>query len=842
MTGGRHSARGGFGQSPGRGECQRWCQEPRLQPSGGLPTCDEAAAWAAGARDGRRSRPTVRCQPVRRLHEQPFTEGSRGFGSWPATQVHVAVRPPRRPGIHALRIHRGKRLLVSGSVAAAVDPLARAALAEAEGTPLVAHLAAAGPVAGRGAARRAGAGRGRSCGGSGCRSSAAAPCSARSVTVPTADGGHRHTSELWRWDQEFPADPAAPGGIEELLVAGVQRARWSRRSARSAGRFSWPVPRSTVQRLVDEGRLVRDGSLVVVPGGSDPGVARRRPVPKPLAQVRQGSDPVSHQTWRVPEVMEPLAQCQGRCLSTGLASNPRRGRAGCAPPGSATRARPRPPAAGGPRPARPAPGGRPRRRARGAPPPAGRSSCCWRPPESPSSVSSSESRSTAPGSSTSWGISASRSRRGSAVASRSATGRRHEPPPPSRAVIASERTGRVPRRGMGQQPLDQHRQRLAQRHLVAHRLGERRSTRAAARAASAAQTYASSSPRASRHAAIPPAPKRSATAGSGSAASSPAVRMPSATSSSAATGSRPQPADRQPGEERRRAPSLDHHRPARPGPHRGHPGGEAAGPRRPPGPAGEHRRHASSSSRRSPAVQPHQPVGREQRPARLDAARPRRPATPAGGAALGGVGDGARVGGGQLEPRAAGDRLADPHPRAHAEGGGGRVHLADQRRAARLRAERDRRVGQRPAQRHPQREAGDEDADDQLVGSGHRATQHRRTCVRWQGGSVAARTTGRAASSAARRRPGCGARRRRGRRPCRRSRTATAHGCRGTAASGGDRSDNGVAWAWRGAAHPHRTLAARTPLVVVGIDGPPYMRRAWSVGSRRSAARRNSRW
>ena len=242
--------------------------ELRLTPERALADLDQAAAWVE-------ERGMVTITPDCALpslfaacHEKPFTEGSRGFGSWPATKYTWPFDLSRRPGIHALRIHRGKRLLVSGSVAATVDPLARAALAEAEGTPLVAHLAAAGPSLVEELRDELGldAGELRRIRGPLERSGAVL---SRSVTMPAANGGHRHTSELWRWDQEFPAAPASPGGIEELVVAGVRAAVVA--PEREVGRwFSWPVPRGSMQRLVDEGRLVREGAVVVVPGGQDP--------------------------------------------------------------------------------------------------------------------------------------------------------------------------------------------------------------------------------------------------------------------------------------------------------------------------------------------------------------------------------------------------------------------------------------------------------------------------------------------------------------------------------------------------------------------------------------------
>ena len=140
-------------------------------------------------------------------HEPPYRPGSRGFGLWPRTKYPWAVELTAHPGIHGLKIHRGKRVLVSDAVAAVLDPLCRAALDAARDSPLVTHLRSAGPSLvddlrvelGLSAAalrrlreplERTGA------------------IVTRSVTVPAATGGHRHTSELRLWPQ---AETPVPG-------------------------------------------------------------------------------------------------------------------------------------------------------------------------------------------------------------------------------------------------------------------------------------------------------------------------------------------------------------------------------------------------------------------------------------------------------------------------------------------------------------------------------------------------------------------------------------------------------------------------------------------------------
>ena len=209
---------------------------------------------------------------------------------------------------------------------------------------------------------------------------------------------------------------------------------------------------------------------------------------------------------------------------------------------------------------------------------------------------------------------------------------------------------------------------------------------------------------------MPAGPKRSATAGSGSAASAPAVRMPSASSSSVMPRVEAQAADRHAADEAGRAVCVDHARAAGSGLDGGGLGGEAAGTGADPA-AGREQLPGGVQQAAEAAVHAQQAVGAEQRAAgleRLDGGADR---LQAGQQLLGGIGNGTGVGGDQPDSRAASDRLAGAHPGPHAEGGRGGIHLAHQRRAARLRGQRRRDIAQRPAHRHPQREAGDERAD-----------------------------------------------------------------------------------------------------------------------------------
>lgn len=217
---------------------ERRAFECRLTPDRALETIDEAAAWVA-------ERGLVEITPCCSLpslhtacHEEPYTPGGRGFGAYPRTKYPWGFELGSRPGLHALQIHRGKRVLVTTRVAALLDPLAREAVARAEGDDraLLDHLAAAGPSTTEEVSEELGfdARPPRR------RLERLGAIVTRSIVVETAGGGHRHTAELRRWDQVFPDAPTEPGGHEELVVAAV-RAAVVAPEAELRRWFSWPL-------------------------------------------------------------------------------------------------------------------------------------------------------------------------------------------------------------------------------------------------------------------------------------------------------------------------------------------------------------------------------------------------------------------------------------------------------------------------------------------------------------------------------------------------------------------------------------------------------------------------
>ncbi len=216
----------------------------RLTPDRALETLDEAERFLV-------DRGMLTLMPDCSLpslfgacHEEPYDASKQGFGQWPRTKFPWGVELAARPGVCALKIHRGKRLFLSAETAAVVDPLCRAELARAEAgeygpeaARLVAHLAEVGPslveelTEELGLDRRARTRLER----------VGAVVSRGFVLEP-----HRHTSELARWDQRF--EPSAGGGLEELVLAGVRAAVVApEREVRTW--FSWLAPAELLERL-----------------------------------------------------------------------------------------------------------------------------------------------------------------------------------------------------------------------------------------------------------------------------------------------------------------------------------------------------------------------------------------------------------------------------------------------------------------------------------------------------------------------------------------------------------------------------------------------------------------
>lgn len=236
--------------------------ELRLTPDRALETLEEAADFLRDrgllTRTGQSALPSL----YEACHEDPYKPSSAGFGQWPATKWPWFGELADREGVYALKIHRGKHVLVGEEVAAFADPILRSEIermrsAEDDWALLLDHLQAVGPSEVEDLQEELGLSRKAL---KGIRSPLER-CGAivsRSLAVSaTAAGRHPHTTELARWDQVHP-EPSPAGGLEELTVAAVRAAvvaperevvRWFS--------WSWLYPKGFVDGLVAEGRLYR---------------------------------------------------------------------------------------------------------------------------------------------------------------------------------------------------------------------------------------------------------------------------------------------------------------------------------------------------------------------------------------------------------------------------------------------------------------------------------------------------------------------------------------------------------------------------------------------------------
>jgi hypothetical protein len=166
--------------------------------------------------------------------------------------------------VHSLKVHRGKVLLCPQAAMRAVDPLARAALAEADGagderSRLVRHLKSAGPsklddVKDELGLEAPALRKVRE------KLESVAAIVSRDITVSGGKGIHAHTSELARWDQVWnkPWKANQEQALAELVLVGIRAAVLAHQD--EVGKwFSWPVEWPLLADLIAARRLVRPG-------------------------------------------------------------------------------------------------------------------------------------------------------------------------------------------------------------------------------------------------------------------------------------------------------------------------------------------------------------------------------------------------------------------------------------------------------------------------------------------------------------------------------------------------------------------------------------------------------
>ena len=242
----------------------------RLTADRALETLDEAEEWV-------RERGLVTLLPSTSLpslfvacHEKPYREGARGFGAWPKTKWWWGGALEER-GLTYAKLLRGSGVFLSDEVAALADPLCREELARAEAgehgddaRALLAHLAETGPslvdeLGDELGLTRERLRRVRR------RLEPLGVVVATSARIEGRGGGHRHASELRRWDQLRPA-PSSGRSLPELVAAGVRAAVVApEREVRAW--FSWRADEELIDGLVGEGRLTRPRSGLVAWAG-----------------------------------------------------------------------------------------------------------------------------------------------------------------------------------------------------------------------------------------------------------------------------------------------------------------------------------------------------------------------------------------------------------------------------------------------------------------------------------------------------------------------------------------------------------------------------------------------
>ncbi len=236
----------------------------RLAPDRALLTLAEAEAFLRDRGMLTRTADCAMPSLYEACHEDPYRPGSPGFATWPATKWPWFGELAGR-GYLVAGVHRGKNLLVTGEVAALLDPICRAEIermraADRGWRRLLDHLADAGPSSLEDLRIELGLKRQE-------LKALRAPlerCGAvisRSLLI-TAGQEHAHTSELARWDQAYPGTSRTPAdprrALRDLIAAAVRAAvvapepelrRW----------FSWQWywTDTVVDDLVGAGRLRR---------------------------------------------------------------------------------------------------------------------------------------------------------------------------------------------------------------------------------------------------------------------------------------------------------------------------------------------------------------------------------------------------------------------------------------------------------------------------------------------------------------------------------------------------------------------------------------------------------
>lgn len=236
--------------------------ELRLTPDRALQTLDEADGFLRDRGLLTRSADSALPSLYEACHEDPYKPGSAGFGLWPATKWPWFGELADREGVYALKVHRGKHVLVTGEVARLLDPILRAEIERMSAEPgdwtlLLDHLAAAGPSEIEDLQEELGL-RPKDLKDIRSPLERCGAVVSRSFAVSSSSGSHVHTSQLARWDQVYPDAVGGEVDLKPLVVAGVRAAVVAQdRELPRWFSWSWYWQKGLIDELVDEGRLAR---------------------------------------------------------------------------------------------------------------------------------------------------------------------------------------------------------------------------------------------------------------------------------------------------------------------------------------------------------------------------------------------------------------------------------------------------------------------------------------------------------------------------------------------------------------------------------------------------------
>jgi hypothetical protein len=236
--------------------------ELRLTPDRALETLDEAEDFLRDRGLLTRTPDSALPSLYEALHEDPYMPASRGFGQWPATKWPWFGELAERDGVYALKVHRGKHILVTEEIARLLDPILRAEIERMRSgaddwAVLLDHLAATGPSEIEDLQEELGY---RAKDFKGIRSPLER-CGAvvsRSYGVSTSRGDQTITSELARWDQVYPEPVGGDVDLKPLVVAAVRAAVVApEREVPRWFSWQWYWQPDLLDELVDAGELRR---------------------------------------------------------------------------------------------------------------------------------------------------------------------------------------------------------------------------------------------------------------------------------------------------------------------------------------------------------------------------------------------------------------------------------------------------------------------------------------------------------------------------------------------------------------------------------------------------------